>query len=245
MANWDSGQLSILTSGQTLTCTTLSPGQIYGVFLYNSALNDNNATVNVVMGNATQPVSITVPGTTAGQGLASIALLTGSDSNSVSVSMVNQPNAQISCFLGSVRMPTNTTGITNQALPDNGSTNPFGFYDRYFAVPPSTWSAVTIVSDITQFISVQFQEDFATVNIVNPLVHPTESIYPVGSVAKNPASFYTVQLATNPASSLSYNIQGDGTQWVWINADSPQDSSGTTISLQQLAALTAGLRKTA
>ena len=244
MANWDGGQVSTLTSGQTLTCTTLSSGQLYGIFLYNSAGNDSNATVNVLMGNATAPVSVTVPGTTANQGLASIAFLTGSDNSTVSVSMINQVNAQVTCFLGSVGMPTNTAGITNQKLPGNGSANPFGYFDRYYDVPPSTWSAVTIVSDITQFISVQFQEDFATVNIINPLGHPTEHLYAVGSVAKNPTEFYTVQLATNPASSLSYNIQGDGTQWVWINADSPQDSSGTTISLQQLS-IQAGLRKIA
>jgi hypothetical protein len=244
MANWDGGQVSTLTSGNTLTCTTLSAGQLYGIFLYNSAGNDNNATVDVLMGNATQPVQVTVPGTTAGEGLASLVFLSGSDNSTVSVSMVNQGNAQITCFLGSVSMPTNTAGITNQPLPENGSSNPFGFFDRYFAVPPSTWSAVTIVSNITQFISVQFQEDFAQVNIVNPLVHPTQNIFAVGSVAKNPAQFYTVQTAANPASSLSYNIQGDGTQWVWINADSPQDSSGTTISLQQLS-IQAGLRKIA
>ena len=233
MANWDGGQVSTLTTGQTLTCTTLSPGQLYGLFLYNAAGNDNNATVFVTIGNqAPQPV--TVPGTTGGQGLASIALVSGSDSTTVAVSMVNQPNAQVQCWIGSVRMPTNTQGLNNQPLSTNGSTQPFAQYDRYYAVPPSSWQALTITSNITQFISVQFQENFATIYIVNPLPNAQASVYPMGSVSP---SNYKVVLASNPSSSIVQTLAGNGTQWVWMNADSSQNSSDATISLQALSAL--------
>jgi hypothetical protein len=56
--------------------------------------------------------------------------------------MVNQPNAQVQCWIGSVRMPTNTAGLNNQPLPDNGTTLPFAQYDRYYAVPPSNLPGV-------------------------------------------------------------------------------------------------------
>src|SRR3954453_16538311 len=133
MSNWDGGQVSNLASNQTLTCTTLSQGQLYGLFLYNAAGNDNNATVFVTVGNQA-PKPVTIPGTTGGQGLASIVLVSGNDSTTVSVAMLNQPNAQVQCWIGSVRMPTNTAGLNNQSLPANGSIHPFAQHDRYYAV---------------------------------------------------------------------------------------------------------------
>jgi hypothetical protein len=231
MANWDGGQVSNLANGQTLTCTTLNPGQLYGLFLYNAAGNDNNATLFVTVGNQ-PPKAVTVPGTTAGQGLATIVLVSGNDSTTVAVSMVNQPNAQVQCWIGSVRMPTNTTGLNNQPLPDNGTTQPFAQYDRYYAVPPSSWQALTITSSITQFISVQFQEYYATIYIVNPLPNAQAAVVTMGSVT---SSNYTVVLAANPSNSIVQTFAGNGTQWVWMNADSSQNSSDATISLQPLA----------
>jgi polyisoprenoid-binding protein YceI len=35
--------------------------------------------------------------------------------------------------------------------------------------------------------------------------------------------------------SVTGNFQGNGQQWVWLNADSEQDSSQATISLQSLS----------
>jgi hypothetical protein len=232
MANWDGGQISILESNQTLTCTTLSPGQLYGLFLYNAAESDNSANVLVALGN-NAPQEVSVPGTTDDQGLASIVLVSGNDSQTVSLSMVNQPNAQVQCWIGSVRMPTNTQGLNNQQLPDDGSTQPFAQYSRYYAVPPSAWQALTITSSITQFISVQLQEDFATIYVVNPLPNPP-TVIPMGSVTS--ANYKTV-FATNPNSSIVSTFAGNGTQYVWMNADSSQDSSDATISLQQISGL--------
>lgn len=241
MGNWDSGQVSSLASGQTLTCATLSPGQLYGIFLYNSAQNDNSCTVTVNVGNAFPPVPVTVPGTTAHQGLASIALVSGSDTQTVAISIVNQPNASITAWIGSVRMPTNTAGLNNMALPANGQPQPFGTTDRYFAVPASSWQALTINSPtITQFISVQFIENFATVNIVNPTQNATAAVYPVGSVKLG--SSYVINLASNPPQSITTEFQGNGTQFVWMNADNSQDSQAATIALQPLSAAQAKSR---
>lgn len=58
--NWNGGQRITLTAGDTATCTALSPGQLYGIFIYNSAQNDNNSTVSVNWSNSQPPVPITV-----------------------------------------------------------------------------------------------------------------------------------------------------------------------------------------
>jgi hypothetical protein len=245
MGNWDGGQLSTLSAGTTLSCDSLNRGQIYGIFFYNAAENDTSARVLVTWSNSTQnpPVPVTVPGTTLGQGLAAVALVSGNDTGSVSVSMSSdQGNAQVQCWIGSVGTPTNTTGINNSQMPLNGQPQPFSKYDRYFAVPPSEWCTLTINSpDITQFISLQFQENYATVYIVNPTQSGTDShIFPITpSIIEGPVSKGTYSIVTPPASqpaqTLSVSLQGDGTQWVWMNADSPQDSSSATISLQPLS----------
>ena len=36
---------------------------------------------------------------------------------------------------------------------------------------------------------------------------------------------------------LDWNLQGNGQQWVWINADSIQNSQSATITVQSLQAL--------
>ncbi|WP_347905269.1 hypothetical protein [Pseudomonas purpurea] len=35
--NWNGGQRITLRAGDTATCTTLQTGQLYGIFIYNSA----------------------------------------------------------------------------------------------------------------------------------------------------------------------------------------------------------------
>lgn len=225
--NWNGGQRLTLSAGVTAQCSALDKGQIYALFFYNSAANDNNATVTVTWSNSQPPVNVTVPGTTGGQGLASLFLVSGDDTTTVSASIsTSQPNAFVDTWIGSVRMPTNTTGLTNLPLPINGVPQPFYGYRRYYAVPPSAWQQLIIQSKITQFISVQFQENFATVNIVNATSQAPQLVTAVGTAQKQFA-INTVQNQT-----LSVFLQGNGTQWVWMNADSQQDSQFATISLQ-------------
>lgn len=234
--DWDGGQRLTLGAGDTATCTDLNPGQLYAIFLYNSALHDTNTTVYVVGSNAQQPIPVTVPGTTANQGLASLVLVKGSDTQTISVSIPSvSANSGIDCWLGSVQMPLNTAGLNNSQLPANGQPQPFGKYARYFAVVPSSWHQLSINSAIQQFISVQFSEAFATVNIVNPIVGASANVTAFGTVLEG--TDYKVQKA--PASSpqtLSYEFEGNGLQSVWMNADSPQDSTGATIALQFMGA---------
>ncbi|MHC6225514.1 hypothetical protein ACYU03_12195 [Pseudomonas sp. X10] len=232
--NWNGGQRITLKSGDTATCTTLRPGQLYGVFIYNSAQNDNNAIVNVVWSNSQPPCQITVPGTTADAGLASLGFVSGTDTQTVSLSVPpNSGIAQIEAWLGSVSMPTNTAGLNNQPLQANGEQVPFNKYTRYYSVPPSKWMSLTIVSTINQFISCQFRQDKAVVFVVNETSNGLLSgqVTAMGPTASEQG---VVTISTSQIQSISENLQGDGSQWVWMDADSQQNSQTASIALQSL-----------
>ncbi|MDD1017040.1 hypothetical protein [Pseudomonas rubra] len=232
--NWNGGQRITLKSGDTATCTTLSPGQLYGIFIYNSAQNDTNAKVNVVWSNSQPPCAITVPGTTANAGLSSMGFVSGTDTQTVSVSIApNSGLSQVDIWLGSVSMPTSTSGLNNQPLQANGELYQFNKYTRYYAVPPSKWMSLTIVSKITQFISCQFRQSQATVFVVNETSHGLldGQVTKMGPTASEKGA---VDIKTSDIQSINYNLQGDGTQYVWMDADSQQDSQSASIALQSL-----------
>lgn len=232
--NWNGGQRITLKAGDTATCTVLRPEQLYGIFIYNSAQNDNNAVVNVVWSNSQPPCQITVPGTTANAGLASMGFVSGSDTQTISVSLPsNSGIAQVDLWLGSVSMPTNTGGLNNQPLQANGDPVQFNKYTRYYAVPPSKWMNLTIASTITQFISCQFRQDKATVFVVNE----TSNGLLKGQVTKmgpTASESGAITITTSQIQSITENLQGDGSQWVWMDADSQQNSKSATIALQSL-----------
>ncbi|MGO9235404.1 MAG: hypothetical protein ACLP4V_15535 [Methylocella sp.] len=232
--NWNGGQLITLNPGDTATCAGgLNPGQIYGIFLYNSTGNDANAPVNVVWSNSQPPVLVTVPGTTAQQGLAALCFVSGDDTNTLSISLgQTSPGAKVQAFLGSVKMPVNTSGIGNFALQLDGQNHPFQAFTRFYAVPESHWYSGQIQSDINQFISVQFKEASAIVNIVNQLVNPDNVVKYAGPSSKTAVTINSISSQT-----LAWNFQGNGTQFVWINADSVQNTQTATISVQSLAAI--------
>lgn len=230
--SWSNGQLIQLSAGDTASANgTLRPGQIYGLFFYNSANNDNDIPVTVVWSNSQPPVTVTVPGTTGNQGLASVCFVSGSDTNSVSISVGQSAIGTVSAFIGSVSMPIDTNGITNASLPLDGKPHSFNAFTRYYATPASHWYSATIQSDVNQFISVQFKENSAIVNIVNQISDPTPLISYAGTSAKSSVTINSVASQT-----LTWNLQGNGTQWVWVNADSIQNSQSATIAVQSLAA---------
>jgi hypothetical protein len=231
--NWNQGQLITFGQGDTATCNGgLNSGQLYALFFYNAAGNDASTTVQVVWSNSQPPVPVTVPGTTGNQGLAALCFVNGDQTNTVSASITNaQPGAKIQAFIGSVKMPTNTSGINNLGLALNGSPQPFKAFTRFFAVPASHWYSAQIQSNVNQFISVQFSEQRAVVNIVNSLVDPSSVI----KYAGNAQDYVTKNVV--PGQTLDWNLQGNGQQLVWINADSIQNSQSATIVVQSLQAL--------
>jgi hypothetical protein len=231
--NWNDGRLITLEQGDTATSTALQRGQLYGIFLYNSTMADQNITINVVWSNSQPPVLVTVPGTTANEGLASIVLVSGNDTQTISISNTNSANTTLQAWIGSVSAPNNTTGLSNQQLPNDGRAHQFSKFNRYFAVAPSSWQQMTIQSNITQFISVQFSQDFAYINIVNPTSNSYQRVTPVGNVRKD-TDYKINQPSSGIPQVLTYPFQGDGTQKVWMNADSPQNSENATITWQNL-----------
>lgn len=232
--NWNGGQRITLRAGDTATCTTLRPGQIYGIFIYNSAQNDNSAEVNVVWSQSHPPQKITVPGTTANAGLASMGFVSGDDTQTISVSLPsNSGIAQVEMWLGSVSMPTDTAGLNNQQLPADGVPHDFSKYNRYFSVPSAKWYEMQIVSTITQFISCQFTAQKATVFVVN---ETTNGLLP-GQVVKmgdTASAAGAVTITSSGIQSITEQFQGGGFQFVWMDADSPDNSEKATISLQSL-----------
>ncbi|MCC3416864.1 MAG: hypothetical protein JGK12_00465 [Microcoleus sp. PH2017_01_SCD_O_A] len=238
MGNWDKGGQNTLSGGGTLTCNNLTSGQVYGIFLINSNNTDTTTTVQLVIDNQTMPKSITVPGTTMGQGLASIALVKGDDTKSVSISIsADQTQSKILAYIGSVGMPIDATGFNNLPLPINGTRNKFNVDSRYYQVVPTSWHQLQISTQATQFISVMFISQQATIFICNPVENAEASIYPCGTVTKDRDYKVVLPQSGGPQTLITQSFTGNGTQRVWMNADSPQNSQTATISLQSLTRL--------
>jgi predicted nuclease of predicted toxin-antitoxin system len=230
--DWKNGQLITLKEGDTASCTgNLNKGQLYGLFFYNSAGNDSDTNITVVGTSSLPPVSVRVPGTTANEGLASICFVSGDDTNSISASVLQgQPGAYVQAFIGSVKMPLDTSSISNQSLPMDGQMHSFTKFTRYYAVPASHFYAATIKSNVNTFISVQFMENSAVVNAVN-----ASSIDNVIQYYANSKSLVTSNVDSHQ--SIQWYVKGNGSQIVWINADSIQNSQTAAISLQSLQSI--------
>lgn len=231
--NWNDGRLIELEQGDTASCLGgLNAGQIYALFFYNAAQNEAATNVQVVWSNSQAPVSVSVPGTTQKQGLAALCFVSGNDTSTISAAVNQaQPGAKIQAFIGSVKMPINTAGITNRQLPLDGHVYPFQHFTRFYTVPQSHWYSGQITSDINQFTSVQFTESKARVSIVNKLVDPSNVIKFAGNCEQD------VTIEAVDHQTLAWNFQGNGSQTVWINADSIQNSKSATIAVQSLAAV--------
>ena len=235
--NWDGGQRTFIGVGETATCTTLT-SQLYAIFLYNENGADKDITINVTGSNQTVPVRITVPGTTAGQGLASIMLVDGSQTNTISVNVDATSPEGASAWIGSLSMPTNTGGLSNQMLPSNGQPQNFSKYCRYYAVPETHWYNLTLRSGVNQYYSVQFTQGMVTVFCVNPTSAATKSSPNVHFFTGYDQSnnYEYVPATSSSPQTIQYNLQGNGLQTVWMNADSMQNSDDATITLASLQA---------
>lgn len=229
--NWNDGQMITLGQGDTARAVNLNDSQLYGLFFYNSAQADADTEVDVVWSNSQPPKRVTVPGTTQRQGLASVLFVYGEDTTTVSAAVTQgNPGAEVTAFIGSVKMPLNSSGMNNRQLSPNGQPQGFQQFTRFYTVPESHWYDVRLQSDVNQFIVVQFVEAKALVLVVNRLVDPSPQVQGVGQAKE----MFTIQTSTTQ--SIDADLQGNGRQTVWINADSVQNSQNATIALQSLAA---------
>lgn len=226
--DWSNGKPIELKNGDTARATGLNNKQIYGIFFYNHAQADNTATVNVTFANDKPPAKVEVPGTTSERGLASIAFIWGGDWGEVAASIVNQPNAKVMAFICSVSLPKE--GVNNKELKA-GTEEKFSKLARFWAVLPSSWHNVTLKSGKTQFMVARFKEQSASVLIVNPVQDPETNIYWLGGAKGKGKVIIPTQ---PPKNEVSEDLQGNGRQIVWMNADSVQNSQDAWIKLQAL-----------
>ncbi|WP_017972755.1 hypothetical protein [Actinopolyspora halophila] len=230
--NWDQGGQIKLKRGDSATSReNLSHTQLYGMFLYNSAQNDTDATVHVESDLGSH--SIEVPGTTGDKGLASIMFFYGGDTKYVKVSIRQDapPTTEITAFLASRAMPIDTTGFTNQELSNDGKWYGIDRFYRFYAVPPSRKHQWELTSPQTAFSMVRFEQNRAEVLVVktNPAVDLRQRVKAIGR-AKD---MYTTDEKTSSVLK-SQPFWGSGNQMVWMNADSSQNSNQTGIRLYTL-----------
>jgi hypothetical protein len=229
--DWSDGQVITLTEGDTAELSELGSSQLYGVFLYNKANSDNDTDVTLAWSNDpdSPPVTVTVPGTTADEGPAVIRFVSGGDAGYISASVgQDQTGAQVMAFICSVRLPLDGGGLNNVPLPDDGRRQAFKRLTRFYCVPAARWYSTTVESDVDQFISVRFTESFANVTVVNKISDPSDRIEGIGQAAK------MFRIDSTEHRSYPSKLEGDGSQQVWINADSVQDSQSATLTLQPL-----------
>jgi len=226
--DWSAGQLITMSEGDSATCLNLDQHQLYGLFFYNSANNDTDAIVTVSGSDYIRPVPFIVPGTTGNEGLAAICFVSGDDTSTVTVQLnTGQSGSSVQAFIGSVKMPIDTDGINNQSIPLNGQQQPFSKFTRYYTVPESHWYTASVTSNIDTFVCVEFTEDTATIICVNAGDGVDNVVNYYGPSAKSKVNILPTDQKTK-----SWPMRGNGTQFVWINADSVQNSQQASICIQ-------------
>jgi hypothetical protein len=214
-----------LNDGDTASCNgNLNQGQLYALVFYTRPVT-MPTTVNVIWSQSQPPVKVTVPGTTGNQGLAALCFVSGSDTASVSISLTTaDPGVKIDAYIASVKMPTNTSGINllHQSAQQHRLRN--------LRVSTVCQQAIGMKSNINQFISVQLTENKANVVILNQQADPSNTIAYTGTTQNQ------VTVTGKTYNTYEYPIQGNGTQWVWVNADSAQNSQTATLAIQSLQA---------
>lgn len=237
--NWDAGQLITLTPGDTAKCDgQLNSGELYCLCFYNTANSGTDTNVTVTGSNGMAPVSVKVPGSVLGEGLAGLCFVEGDQTNSVGISVLqDNPGAKIEAFIISVKFPTgNNTNILTKELPFDGQMHPFYQFTRYQAVPSARFYSGTVKSNIQQFISVFMIQNEASVIIVNSGLtfkdFETHNIITYLGDAKQ-----NVKSKVSSRQSVSHTFNGASTfggSFVWVNADSTQNSESAEISMQPL-----------
>ncbi|NAW91378.1 hypothetical protein CAG51_12685 [Vibrio sp. V24_P1S3T111] len=232
--DWDDGRLIQLEEGQTASCTSLVSGQMYCVVVYNLSQHDRNVELTITWSNQQPPATLIVPGTTAGEGNASLILISGSDTSTISISITQGNGGKLECWLISTSMPTNFQGLESKELPADGSAYHLPKQLIYHSVMNSGWYHLTIINKQTQSFVIQVSSQQLIIFVVNPVEHPNLNLLALGSVQEGKQ--YLLQMPASGEQPQYSNalIQGKGEQLIWFGASSHQDLENTIISLQSL-----------
>ena len=237
--NWNDGGCVILTpnpGSNSYSCADLK-GCVTALVMYNVSNADHDISVVIGTNCPTPPQTVTVPGTTGGQGLATIVVINGAVISAVTLSMNASQNgdSKIKAFLASLALPQ--SGITNTQLPADGRQNPFPQFTRFFYYLACAWYGLILKNTATQFLCAQFGPDPAdmTLYCVNPGPDARLEKYIVQLDAANPGPVRFV--TPSPSGSKQILLQDipcqNGKQLVWVNVDSASDSQNALISFMR------------
>ena len=231
-----------VSKGNPLQCLNSIVNPINVAFFYNSTQAAKAVPIDLTGSNQFY-AQLTVPETTGNAGSAALFTFSGPGisgsglGGSSSLTATLDPGAgggsEVEGWLGSLAMPTNTSGLNNQNLPSNGQSYPFNKYSRFYFVPSAQRYILTVSSGINAFYFAVFNS--AGQVMIHVLNAPSTDYVPV--VQQFPGDTYAVSntlVQAHTASSIQIPIFGANQQWVAMNADSVNDSTNATITLTPL-----------
>ncbi|TDV43117.1 hypothetical protein [Actinophytocola oryzae] len=227
--DWCDGQVVTLLPGDTAELGELDHAQLYGVFLYNTAVDGTSTEVTITWSRTpgNEPVTVTVPGTPGGQGPAVIRFVSGRDADHITATITQgRPTARITAFIGGVRMPVDGGGLNDAPLPDNGRPQAFLRLTRFYCRPAARRYWTRVKADVDEFVAVRFAEDFAHVTVVNTTRDPADRIQGIGAAA----TMFLIDSTTGRSHQSRFD--GDGGRQVWVNADCVQYAQNATVALR-------------
>ncbi|ALQ10015.1 hypothetical protein D172_018175 (plasmid) [Pseudoalteromonas sp. Bsw20308] len=233
--SWSIGERVELCEGQTITCTSLFPKRIYCVLIYNMSKNDRNVFLDVNWSNQQAPKKMTIPGSENKQGDASLILVSGNDTSTISLSITSGNGGQIECFLLSTAIESPSPNLPIRHIVTGGKRYIVEKYQHYLGLINRGWYHLTLENKISQSVVLQIQHHQVIIYILNPTQTPLFNITSVGSITKN--KDYLIQRADfeGQPQRIEVLIQGNEETIMWVGASSKQALNNTTLALQALS----------
>lgn len=235
--NWNGGNRLVVSEGNPLQCLNSIVNPINVAFLYNTTQAAQEVPIDMVGANQYYQ-QIKLAQTTGNQGSAALLTFSGpGNGGSANLTATLDPQAgngaQAEAWLGSQSMPTNTSGLNNNNLPDDGERYAFNKYSRYYFVPGAQRYVLNVSSGINAFYFAVFnssgQVAVYVLNAPDTSYQPNVQQFPGDTYALN-----NTKVTSLTESSVSIPLFGANQQWVAMNADSASDSTNATISLTPL-----------
>jgi hypothetical protein len=233
--SWSIGERIELREGQTITCTSLFPKRIYCVLIYNTSKNDRNVFLDINWSNQQAPKKMTIPGSENKQGDASIILVSGNDTSTISLSITTGNGGKIECQLVSTAIHKPSLTLPIRRIIANGKKYIIEKYQHYIGRINRGWYHLTLENRISQSVILQIQHHQIIIYILNPTQAALFNITSVGSITKN--KDYLIQRSDfeGQPQRIEVLIQGNEETIIWVGASSKQALNNTTLALQALS----------